>query len=139
MPADRAGETGNPFCQWIGGAIRADPWGYAAPGLPEQAAGLAWRDAYLSHRRNGIYAAMYFAAAIAAAFAVDHPVRALEVGLSEIPKTCALAKAVRWALKVAPGITDYRTPRVALDHKFAGMHDNTCRPTWWRAPGQPRL
>ena len=86
MPAERAAEKDNPFCEWIGADIRADPWGYLAPGWPEKAAEMAWRDAYLSHRRNGIYGEMFFAAAISAAFTVDHPVEALEIGLTEIPR-----------------------------------------------------
>ena len=100
--ADRAGAKDNPFCEWIGADIRSDPWGYMAPGWPERAAEMAYRDAYISHRRNGIYGEMYFSAAISAAFCVDDPVEALEMGLAEIPKQCATAKAVRWALKTAP-------------------------------------
>jgi hypothetical protein len=54
----QAGVKGNPYMEWIGADIRADPWGYAAPGWPEKAAELAYRDAYLSHRHNGIYGEM---------------------------------------------------------------------------------
>ena len=134
-PASAAAERDNPYCEWIGADIRADPWGYAAPGWPERAAELAWRDAYVSHRRQGIYGEMYFAAAIAAAFAVDDPVEALRAGLSEIPASCALARAVRWALRVAPGIRTYRDAREAMDARFPGMHpvhtiNNACLTIW---------
>jgi ADP-ribosylglycohydrolase len=134
-PANRAGEKNNPYCEWIGADIRADPWGYMAPGWPERAAEMAYTDAYLSHRRQGIYGEMFFAAAIAAAFAVDDPVDALRIGLSEIPRQCALAKAVRWALRVAPEIKDYRQARAAMDEKFTGMHhvhtiNNACLTIW---------
>jgi ADP-ribosylglycohydrolase len=122
IPALRAGATENPYCEWIGADIRSDPWGYMAPGMPEFAADMAWRDAYLSHRRNGVYGEMYFSAAIAAAFAVDDPVEALRLGLTEIPRDCATARAVRWALKVAPKIRNWRQARDAADRRFAGMH-----------------
>jgi len=112
----------NPFCEWIGADIRADPWGYLAPGWPQRAAEMAWKDAYVSHRRQGIYGEMFFAAAISAAFAVDDPVEALKIGLTEIPKNCALAKAVKWALRVAPNIKDYKQARIAVDKKFKGIH-----------------
>ncbi len=130
-----AAERDNPFCEWIGADIRADPWGYAAPGWPEKAAELAWRDAYLSHRRQGIYGEMYFAAAVSAAFAVDDPVEALQAGLAEIPRECALAQAVRWALEKAPQIRGYRDAREAVDERFAGMHhvhtiNNACLTVW---------
>jgi hypothetical protein len=36
MPAGKAAEKDNPFCEWIGADIRADPWGYLAPGWPER-------------------------------------------------------------------------------------------------------
>jgi len=135
VPAHRAGETDNPYCEWIGADIRSDPWGYLAPGWPERAAEMAWRDAMISHRRQGIYGEMYFSAAIAAAFTVDDPVEALRLGLTEIPRDCALAKAVRWALRVAPRIRDYKQARAAMDKRFAGMHrvhtiNNACLTVW---------
>jgi len=135
VPATRAAEKENPYCEWIGADIRADPWGYMAPGWPERAAEMAWRDAYLSHRRNGIYGEMYFAAVIAAAFVVDDPVEALKIGLSEIPRDCSLAKAVRWALKVAPKIRNYKQARAMVDKHFPGMStvhtiNNTCLTIW---------
>ena len=135
VPAEKAGLKDNPYCEWIGADIRSDPWGYMAPGYPEYAADMAYRDAYISHRRQGIYGEMYFSAAIAAAFAVDDPVEALALGLTEIPKDCALAKAVRWALKVAPGIKDYQQARDAMEEKFKGMNrvhtiNNACLTIW---------
>ncbi len=135
VPALQAGTTDNPFCEWIGADIRSDPWGYLAPGLPERAAEMAYRDAYISHRRQGIYGEMFFTAAIAAAFAVDDPLEALEIGLTEIPAECALAQAVRWALDVAPQIGDYRQAREAMDERFRGMHgvhtiNNACLTVW---------
>ncbi len=116
-----AAEVDNPWREWIGADIRSDPWGYVAPGLPEFAAEMAWRDAFLSHRRQGIYGAMYFAAVISAAFTVKDPVEALRLGLTEIPRDCALARAVRWALGEAPRIRNYLDARNAADSRFAGM------------------
>jgi ADP-ribosylglycohydrolase len=123
IPASKAGAIDNPYCEWIGADIRSDPWGYMAPGWPERAADMAYRDAFLSHRRQGIYGEMYFSAAIAAAFAVQDPMDALRIGLSEIPAESAMAKAVRWALRLAPDIRDYREARSAVDKKFSGMHN----------------
>ncbi|MHB9026906.1 MAG: ADP-ribosylglycohydrolase family protein [Armatimonadota bacterium] len=135
VPAEEAGERENPYQAWIGADIRSDPWGYLAPGLPELAAGMAYHDAFLSHRRNGIYGEMYFSAAIAAAFTVNHPLEALEIGLTEIPANCAMARAVRWALEQAPTITNYREARAAVDEHFAGMSgvhtlNNACLTIW---------
>jgi len=122
LPASSAGEVDNPYCQWIGADIRSDAWAYLTPGWPEKAAEMAYHDAYLSHRRNGVYGAMFFAAAESAAFAVDDPVEALKIGLTEIPENCWLATEVRWALTVGKGIGNYREARQAVDLRFPGMH-----------------
>lgn len=122
VPARKAAEKDNPFVQWIGADIRSDPWAYLAPGLPERAADMAYRDAYLSHRRNGIYGEMFFAAAQAAAFAVDDPLEALRIGLGEIPRDCTLARDIRWALAAGRGIRGYADARAAADERFRGMH-----------------
>ncbi len=135
IPARKAGETNNPYCEWIGADIRSDPWGYMAPGRPEKAAEMAYRDAYISHRRQGIYGEMFFAAAISAAFVLTDPVEALKIGLTEIPESCSLAKAVRWALQVSPEIKDYLQARSAMESRFRGMPqahtvNNACLTVW---------
>ena len=131
MPAQNAAEKDNPYIQWIGADIRSDPWGYMAPGLPEKAAEMAWTDAFISHRRNGIYGEMYFSAVIAAAFAVNDAVEALRLGLGEIPKDCLLARDVAWALERGKDIKDYKEARLAVDGRLGGMsgvhtNNNAC-------------
>ncbi len=121
IPAMEAGVKNNPFTEWIGADIRSDPWGYLAPGCPELAAEMAHRDAYLSHRRTGIYGEMLFSAAVAAAFQVKDPLEAIEIGLTEIPADCQLTRQVRWALAEASRITNYRQARQAVEGHFAGM------------------
>jgi ADP-ribosylglycohydrolase len=113
-----AADWHNPKQQLINASIRADGWGCLAPGYPELAAELAWRDAYLSHRRNGIYTEMFFAASIAASFAVGDPVEALHIGLTEIPTNCALATHLHWALEKGAQMHDYRDARAAIDERF---------------------
>ncbi|MFF3923760.1 ADP-ribosylglycohydrolase family protein [Paenibacillus lactis] len=120
--AMEAADVNNPYCQWIGADIRSDPWAYIAPGLPSKAAEYAYRDAYLSHRRNGIYGEMFFSAAQAAAFEVDHPVDALRIGLTEIPRGCSLYKDIEWALSTGKDIRNYAEAREAVNNRFKGMH-----------------
>jgi ADP-ribosylglycohydrolase len=111
-----------------------------APGWPERAAAMAYRDAFLSHRREGIYGEMFFAAAISAAFAVADPVEALWIGLTEIPKDCTLHRAIQWALRLAPDIKNYQQARDAVEEGFSGMPDahtvnNACLTVWGLAIG----
>lgn len=122
IPALEAGEKNNPYYQWIGADIRSDPWGYLAPGLPEKAAEMAYRDAYISHRRNGIYGEMYFSAVISAALEVDNTIDALKIGLEEIPKDCLLARDIRWALEAGKDIKNHMDAHEAVKERFGDMH-----------------
>jgi len=84
----------NPYREWIGARIRADFFGYIALGRPELAAELAWRDACISHVKNGVYCAMWTAAMLAAAIGQTDMRRLIEIGLSEIPAQSRLFEAV---------------------------------------------
>lgn len=91
----------NPFREWIGAQIRGDVYGWARPGDPRGAAALAWRDARISHTRNGIYGAMYAAALVSAASVAQDMDTVLDAGLSVLPTESRLAHAVRFARDVA--------------------------------------
>ena len=117
----RTAKKDNPYIDWIGADIRSDPWGYAAPGWPEKAAEFAHRDAVVSHEMTGVHGEMFFSAAIAAAFAVKDPIEAIEIGLTEIPRKCRMAEAVKnslaWCRK--DGDWDRTTDRILK--KYDGM------------------
>ena len=121
VPPEKCGEIDNPYVQWIGADIRSDPFGYLAPGLPEKAAEMAYYDAYISHRRNGVYGEMFFSAAIAAAFAVNDPFEAVNKALCEIPEESLLYRDMTWALETKNKVRDYRHARELTDKYFGGM------------------
>ncbi|MFF0202944.1 ADP-ribosylglycohydrolase family protein [Streptomyces sp. NPDC005017] len=100
----------NPFREWIGALIRADVHGWTNAGDPGAAAEQAHRDATLTHTANGVYAAMFTAAAVAAAATGTHDVHAcLRTGLTVVPPRSRLAKAVTHAVELALRTPDFDT------------------------------
>ena len=105
----------NPFREWIGAQIRADAFGYVTMGNPQRAAEFAWRDASISHVKNGIYGEMFVAAMIAAAPYCETPAEMLKVGLSEIPRTSRLFADVTEAV-------DWHAQNLTYDEAVAKIH-----------------
>ena len=112
----------NPYREWIGAQIRADFFGFMAPGDPKRAAEYAWRDASWTHVKNGIYGEMFIAALEAAAFAEDDPAKLVVAALAQIPENCRLADGVRKALAEIRKRPDIESFMDWLDAEYADMN-----------------
>lgn len=113
----------NPYREWIGAQIRADAYGYVCAGNPERAAEFAWRDASISHVKNGIYGAMFVASMVAAAAAGDDVNGLIEAGLAQVPETSRLHAEVREVLR-------WRASGLSYDEAAARIHERWDEHSW---------
>jgi len=118
----------NPYREWIGAQIRADFWGYSAPGWPEKAAEFAYRDAALSHVKNGIYGEMMCAAMISAALATDDVNEIIAAGRSEIPAKSRAAETVddciKWRKECATWEEAFEKMLATYYGRYSWVHTN---------------
>ena len=114
VPPESAGWR-NPYREWIGGQIRADAYGWLAAGNPELAAQWAWRDACISHVKNGIYGSQWVAAMLASAPLVNSAREVIEAGLAQIPAGCRLAEAIAEVIA-------WRDGRVGWEEAIGRVH-----------------
>lgn len=121
----------NPYREWIGAQIRADYWGYINPGNPEKAAEMAFRDASISHIKNGIYGEMFVAAMLAAAAKTDNMEDIVLSGLSQIPHTSRLYDDIMKVFNQykegenQKGIFDYIHSRYNESETYGWCHTNS--------------
>lgn len=113
----------NPFREWIGAQIRADVHGWTHPGDPGAAAEQAHRDAVLTHTANGVYGAMFTAAALAEAAGGGTDVHGcLAAGLRVVPPRSRYAHAVRLGIATARAEEDFDTAVDRLHEVYGPTH-----------------
>ena len=117
----------NPYREWIGAQIRGDFFGYINPGNTELAAEYAWRDASISHVKNGIYGEMFASAMMAAAAVTDDIMTVIEAGLDEIPENCRLREDVE---KVINWHSKDKLPAQDIMEKIHAVYDENTDHGW---------
>jgi len=112
----------NPYREWIGAQIRADFWGYVAPGQLGLAAEFGWRDACISHVKNGIYGEMFFAALIAACLASGDFGQALEAARRCIPARSRFAEVVQDCVDWCAADGEWERTRDRVEQEYGHYH-----------------
>ncbi|PCG82033.1 hypothetical protein CIB93_32250 [Streptomyces sp. WZ.A104] len=113
----------NPFREWIGAQIRADVHGWTHPGDPAGAAAQAHRDAVLTHTANGVYGAMFTAAALAVAAGGESDVHGcLAAGLRVVPPHSRYARAIRLGIETARTEREFDVVVDRLHDTYADTH-----------------
>lgn len=115
LPPPKSATYRNPYREWIGAQIRGDFYGYIAPGDPELSSSMAFRDASVSHTKNGIYGEMFIAAMLSAAAVTDDLENILETGLSVIPEKSRLYESIRTVI-------DWKRSGIAWTEALDSIH-----------------
>lgn len=112
----------NPFRDWIGAQIRGDVYGWACPGDPLRAAEVAWRDAVVSHTRNGLYGELFVAAACARAVTATTVDEVIDAGLAVVPPESRYAEAVRFGRSLPTRHADFEGVVDAIEERYGNLH-----------------
>lgn len=116
-----SGTVNNPYTDSCGAYIRSEIWACLAPGCPSVAAAYAYQDALIDHGEGeGLYAEVFCAAMESAAFIIEDIDTLLAIGLSYIPKDCAVAKAVRLTIDCHNRKISWQETRDELLSQFLG-------------------
>lgn len=112
----------NPFREWIGALIRGDVFGWVLPGAPYAAARLAWRDARLSHTRNGVYGEMWAAALASASLVAADMDELLASALRVVPSGSELAQAIIFGTELGSRDASLEDRLDALHASYGHLH-----------------
>jgi ADP-ribosylglycohydrolase len=91
-------------------------------GFARRAAEWAWRDAAVSHTRNGLYGAMFVAAMASEAIHASDIATVLDMGTSVVPPDSRMARAVALGRELGRAGGEPTEAYAALEAEFAGMH-----------------
>ncbi len=121
----KAPDTGthhNPYREWIGAQIRADLWGWVNPANPKRAVEMAYRDASLSHSKNGIYGELWVAAMLAIAFVESDVEQIIRKSLAYIPSRSKLTEAINNVIQWSHQFDDWNDCFKQIQDHFGKYH-----------------
>ncbi|MCL6519455.1 MAG: ADP-ribosylglycohydrolase family protein [Armatimonadetes bacterium] len=113
----------NDFIDQMGSPIRSEIWACIAPGDPQLAAIMAWKDAVLDHAGGeGVWGEMFWAAVESAAFVINDPLKLIQIGLSMIPIWSHISRAVNSAVWCYHNNIPWEQAREKILNRFGHNH-----------------
>lgn len=113
-----SGQYRNPFCEWIGAQMRAGICGMAAPGDPETAAELAWKDGCISHANNGILGEVFNAVMTSMAFTEKDIKEILQTAIALIPRDSEYREVLDFAWDSCKRQDDWRSALAECEERY---------------------
>jgi len=91
-----SGSFENYYIDEMGAPIRSEIWACIAPGDPQLAASMAWKDSTVDHTGGeGMFGEMFWAALESAAFVLKDPKLLITIGLAMIPISSMISRVTR--------------------------------------------
>ena len=113
---------GNPCGAWVGGQMRGEVHGLIAPLSPKRAAEFAFRDAVLSHYREGLDGAIYAAVLVSLAFGEPSIEALLRESLAYVRPGSPLAETVEQTIGWCHRHGDWRAVAEAIERELGTYH-----------------
>jgi ADP-ribosylglycohydrolase len=117
----------NYFVDEMGSPIRSEIWACVAPGDPQLAAAMAWKDSAMDHAGGeGMHGEMFWAAVESAAFVIGDPMTLIRIGLAMIPVHCAISRVMREAVRCHTSGALWAEARDRIVRYFQFGHNQPC-------------
>jgi len=113
---------GNPCGAWVGGQMRGEIHGLIAPLSPEVAAQYAFRDAAISHYREGLHGEIYAAVLVSLAFANLPIENLLRQALAFVPPNSPFTTVVEQTIQSCHRYGEWEGVARAIERDMARYH-----------------
>lgn len=113
---------GNPCGAWVGAQMRGEIHGLISPLSPEVAAQYAFRDAAISHYREGLHGEIYAAALISLAFGNPPIEQLLRQALAFVPQNSPLTAVVEQTIESCHRLGDWEAVAQEIERNMVRYH-----------------
>ena len=113
-----SGYRSNPWREWIGAQMRGAVCGMVAPGDPETAASLAFRDGVVSHYNNGVIGEIFNAMLCSMAYVEQDMRTIVKKAIDMVPKKSEYYTVVQFAWDACENSKDYLSAWKLCEQKY---------------------